>query len=789
MNVPKNKFLRLLSHNRLAAGFAVALALMTLLLFVGLTSMAAIQHRLRVIVDSHNVKTALVTHMREAARERTITLYQMVTLTDPFERDAQFLLFNRYAAEFSAARGTLLRMKLSAQEQAILQQQADLTGGAVALQNRVVDLAVNDETERALKLLYKESTPAQNKVFAQLTALKEYQHSAAIQAADEAAAAYARARSLMFGLGGAALLIGGFVAWVVGRATAQAEARLFHEKERVQVTLDSIGEGVITSDAEGNISYLNPIAENMTGWRQEEAQGRSLFDVFKLLDSHGQTPSENPVELAIQKNHVVNFEQHYLLARRDGDEFAIEVTAAPIPDYDHSIVGAVLVFRNVTALRDMAHQMAYQASHDNLSGLINRREFEQRLELALLSVRTDKHQHVMCYMDLDQFKVVNDTCGHVAGDELLKQISAVLKTNVRKSDTLARLGGDEFGILLADCPLEKGRRTAETLLKVVNDFRFVWMNKSFEVGVSIGLVPITADSGSLTDVLGAADSACYAAKDLGRNRLHIYQQDDAVLAQRHGEMQWLPRIRQALEKNQFCLYFQRVHSLADGRNHGIEVLIRLTDAQGKLIPPMAFLPSAERYGLMPSIDRWVIKTTLACMRQQNAATDDVQLWAINLSGHSLCDDQFIEFIVKEIQQPGVDPKRLCFEITETAAVANLSRAMELMSQLKVMGCQFALDDFGSGLSSFTYLKNLPVDFLKIDGSFIKDMVDDPMDRAMVESINQIGHLMGLKTIAEFVENDAILAELKTLRIDYAQGYGIHRPELLIAAQTQEEETP
>lgn len=785
MGIPKNKLLRLLSHNRLASGFAVALALMALLLFVGLTSMAAIQHRLGVIVDSHNIKTALVTRMREAARERTITLYQMVTLTDPFERDEQFLLFNHYAAEFAAARITLLGMDLSAKEQAILQHQANLTGGAVALQNRVVDLAMNDEPKSALKLLYKKSTPAQNKVFAQLTALKEYQRQAAAQAVDETAVAYAQARSLMFGLGGAALLIGGFVAWVVGRATAQAEARLFREKERLQVTLDSIGEGVITTDAESRISYLNPIAENMTGWRQKEAQGLPLIDVFKLLDTQGQLPSENPVSLAIQKNHVVNFEQHYLLTRRDGNEFAIEVTAAPLPDYDSSIIGAVLVIRNVTALRDMARQMTYQASHDNLTGLINRREFEQRLELALASVRTDKHQHIMCYLDLDQFKIVNDTCGHVAGDELLKQLSSVLKANVRKMDTLARLGGDEFGILLADCPLEKGRETAENLLKVINDFRFAWMNKSFEIGVSIGLVPITADSGGLIDVLGAADSACYAAKDLGRNRLHVYQQDDAVLAQRHGEMQWLPRIRQALEKNQFCLYFQRLQSLTDGNTHGIEVLIRLMDAQGKLIPPMAFLPAAERYGLMPSIDRWVIKATLAKMSQQDEIMDDVQLWAINLSGHSLCDDQFIEFIMNEMQKPGVNPKRICFEITETAAVANLSRAMELMTQLKVMGCQFALDDFGSGLSSFTYLKNLPVDFLKIDGSFIKDMVDDPMDRAMVESINQIGHLMGLKTIAEFVESDAILEELKTLRIDYVQGYGIHRPELLVAAQSQE----
>jgi diguanylate cyclase (GGDEF)-like protein/PAS domain S-box-containing protein len=737
------KFFHILARKRLASGFAIALALMLLLLMVGLTSMAAIQQRLRVIVDSNDVKTELVTRMREAARERTIALYQMVTLSDPFVRDEQFLSFNHFAAEFAAARMALLAMALSAEEQAILQRQADLTGAAVALQNRVVDLAINDETDRAVTLLHEQTMPAQARVFAQLTALKEYQHTAAVQAASEASAAYDRARSLMLALGGAALVIGGMVAWVVGRATAQAEARLFREKERAQVTLHSIGEGVITTDSRGKVSYLNQIAEQLTGWTQEQARGQPLFQVFSLIDEHGQLPSQNPISLAIEENRVVNLDQHYLLARRDGDKFAIEVTAAPLPDYDQSILGAVLVFRNVTALRDMARQMAYQASHDNLTGLINRREFEQRLELALTSVRADQRQHVMCYMDLDQFKVVNDTCGHVAGDELLKQLAAVLKIKVRKSDTLGRLGGDEFGLLLVDCPLEEGRKRAEAVLGAVNDFRFAWMDKSFEVGASIGIVPITVESGGIADVLGAADSACYAAKDLGRNRLHIYQEDDVLLAQRHGEMQWLPRIRHALENNLFRLYFQQVHSLVDDQCHGIEVLIRLHDASGQLIPPMAFLPAAERYGLMPSLDRWVIETALDRMQQQQSVGDNESLWAINLSGHSLCDDQFMDFIVDRLQRPGVDPGRICFEITETAAVANLSRATELMNRLKVMGCQFALDDFGSGLSSFTYLKNLPVDFLKIDGSFVKDMVDDPMDRAMVESINQIGHLMGL----------------------------------------------
>lgn len=769
------------SKHRLTTGFAIVLGLMALLLVIGLTSMASMQLRLKVIVDNNNVKIALVAAMREATFECTTTLYRMITMQAPLERDEQFLLLNYYTAAFSRARTALLTMELSDREKAVLRKQTELTRTAMVLQERVVEMAMSGQSDQAVLLLHQEATHVQDKAFAQLTELKNIQRDAAERARREASAVYDRARSLMLLFGGAALLIGGFVAWVVSRTSTQVEARLFREKERAQVTLHSIGEGVITTDAQGNVSFMNQIAENLTGWSQAEAQAYPLFEVFSLLDEQGHTPAENPVKLAIKENCVVNLEQHYLLVRRDGREFAIEVTAAPVPDYDQNIGGAVLVFRNVTALRDMASQMAYQASHDNLTGLINRREFEARLELALLSARYENKQHVMCYMDLDQFKVVNDTCGHVAGDELLKQLSMAMKGKVRKSDTLGRLGGDEFGLLLADCHIDEGSRTAEDLLKVMNDFRFAWQDKSFDVSASIGIVPITADSGTIVDVLSAADSACYAAKDLGRNRLHVYRENDAVLAQRHGEMQWLPRIRQALEQDQFRLYFQQVQSLVDGKIHAIELLIRMADDDGKLIPPMAFLPAAERYGLMPSIDRWVIETALDMMKQVQAQanSDKDVLWAINLSGQSLCDDQFVEFVVERLKRTDVEPSRICFEITETAAVANLSSAIELINTLKKMGCRFALDDFGSGLSSFIYLKNLPVDYLKIDGSFVKGMVEDPMDRAMVESINQIGQLMGLKTIAEFAENKAIIAELKALRIDFVQGYGIHRPEPLI----------
>jgi diguanylate cyclase (GGDEF)-like protein len=424
--------------------------------------------------------------------------------------------------------------------------------------------------------------------------------------------------------------------------------------------------------------------------------------------------------------------------------------------------------------------MAYQATHDSLTGLINRDEFERRLVEAINVARSNKEEHVLCYMDLDQFKVVNDTCGHIAGDELLKQLTVLLHRKIRKSDTLARLGGDEFGILFLDCKLYKAKQIIYVLRNAINEFRFAWGDKSFEVGVSVGVVSINRESGGVTEILSAADSACFAAKDLGRNRVHIYEPDDKVLSQRRGEMQWLPRIRDALENDRFQLFFQKfVPIQKSGSKYNIELLIRMLDDDGNIVPPMAFLPAAERYDLMPAIDRWVIDYAFSHLQQyQRENMHDNYLWTINISGQSLSDENFLDYVQAKTQQYDIRPALVCFEITETVAVSNLSDATHLITALKETGFYFALDDFGSGLSSFNYLKHLPVDFLKIDGSFVKDMLEDPIDYAMVESINQIGHILGLKTIAEFVEDTETLQKLKELKVDYAQGHAIHKPELL-----------
>ncbi len=426
-------------------------------------------------------------------------------------------------------------------------------------------------------------------------------------------------------------------------------------------------------------------------------------------------------------------------------------------------------------------RLVYQASHDSLTGLINRREFEQRLEHALASAIQQGREHVLCYMDLDQFKIINDTCGHVAGDELLRQLSLLLKYDLRERDILARLGGDEFALLLENCSLEDAMEVADKFRAVVHRFRFKWEDRVFSAGMSIGMVPINRDSGSVVSLLSAADAACYVAKDQGRNRIHLYQGRDLELARHRGQMQWITRIQKALEEKRLRLSWQeicRVDGAKDTHRH-VELLLRMLDEDGTEILPMAFIPAAERYLMMPALDSWVIEETLRiCGRYLVSGNDAHCLFAVNLSGASLKDPEFRRDLLERLrEQPELGP-HLCFEITETAAIGNLTAVNGFIEAMREFGCQFALDDFGSGLSSFTYLKNLKLDFLKIDGAFVRDMATNSLDRSMVEAIHRIGHQIGLKTVAEYVESDAILALLRQMGVDYAQGNLLHRPETL-----------
>ena len=560
----------------------------------------------------------------------------------------------------------------------------------------------------------------------------------------------------------------------------QIEQALEYEREKAQVTLKSIADGVITTDVHGRIDYMNPMATTITGWVHTAAKGLAIETVYHPTSDADELEQLNPVTECIRTGDSVMFTNIRLLNREDGKEFAIRDSASPIRNQEGEMIGVVLIIHDVTHIRDMSQQLAFQASHDAHTGLLNRRAFEQRVLHALDNCHKHGVQHVLCYMDLDQFKIINDTCGHIAGDTMLVQLAHIMQSYVRDGDTIARLGGDEFGLLLENCPLQRGINIAEEIRESIATFRFVWQDKMFEIGISIGMVTLEQNSGDLTDVLSKADTACFVAKDKGRNRLHIYREDEKGLSHQHREMHWAHEIQRAFQENAFCLYTQDIMPLDDNVNaeRHCEILIRIKNAN-ELIPPMAFIPAAERYSLMQKIDRWVIQKTLVKLEQMYQQETLDRVFSINLSGSSIADLGFCHFLLSMLDEYNVPPTNICFEITETSAISNMNNAIRLISSVTERGCRFALDDFGCGLSSFSYLKNLPVQYLKIDGSFVRDIHKDRINLSMVEAINNVGHVMGLQTIAEFVESPKILTKLREINVNYAQGNIIGTPKLWI----------
>lgn len=525
---------------------------------------------------------------------------------------------------------------------------------------------------------------------------------------------------------------------------------------------------------DGEIEYSSPRFTEETGFSFEDVVGKHI-DIL-----HFEQPGEVSYrDIWRQLVDQPNWGGELGNRKKSNRLYWAQVNIAPIYDLDGQLTNYVVTLLDITENRLISEQMSYHASHDQLTGLINRREFEMRLH-TLFQQRLSGCQHAFCFVDLDQFKVVNDTCGHVAGDELLRQVSSILQSQVRSNDTLARLGGDEFGILLQNCPLEKAHTLAENVRDSIAEFKFCWEQQSFNISVSIGVVAITEHSANLTEVFKQADSACYTAKDAGRNRVHLYTQGNEMLAQREGEMHWVSEINAALEEDRFMLYGQLIVPLQDkGLKPDVEILLRMKDREGNTIPPGAFLPAAERYQLVGRIDEWVVSHAFAWLNQNFAQfSRSFGYCAINLSGGSLGDSRIKDAIIRHLESSTLLPYKVKFEITETAAIANLVEAQQFINALKAYGCQFSLDDFGSGLSSFAYLKNLPVDNLKIDGMFVKGILDDELDQAMVKSINDIGHVMHKITIAEFVENDEICAMLRDIGVDYGQGYGLGYPEPL-----------
>ncbi len=551
------------------------------------------------------------------------------------------------------------------------------------------------------------------------------------------------------------------------------ERALVASERRFKSAFESAAIGMIIVNEARQIQHANQAFAGMLGYAPQAMLGMALREISYADDR--ETGLYQYHELVAGQIDHYQIEKRYV--HRDGHPIWVLCHVSAVRDAASIYQYAIGQIQDITEAHQLSKELSYQATHDSLTGLVNRREFEARIEYALEGTWRNGKEHAICYLDLDQFKVINDTCGHVAGDELLRQVANVLRAKVRASDTIARLGGDEFGLLMENCPLTQSQRVAESFRSAIEDFQFVWDDKRFRVGVSIGLVPINRDSASVTEVLQQADTACYAAKDLGRNRVHTYLRDDEELTKRHGEMQWVTKIQAALESDQFRLYVQPIVPVVGPRNRyeHYEVLIRMIDANGLEVPPGAFLPAAERYNLAAQVDRWVVSHLLEWAAQNPQEFARFDMCSMNLSGLTLADESFLGYVIDLLRAARVPSSKICFEITETAVISNLSQASRFISTLKALGCFFALDDFGSGLSSFAYLKNLPVDYLKIDGMFVRDVHTDPLDRALVRSINDVGKVMGKKTIAEFVENDDIMRVLAEVGVDYAQGYGVGKP--------------
>ena len=562
----------------------------------------------------------------------------------------------------------------------------------------------------------------------------------------------------------------------------QAEDMLFAEKELAQLTLRAIADAVITTDAAGCVKYLNPAAERLTGWRNGETHGLPLDKVFNIVDETSREPMSLSLVDLLTACPFPATSSSILLLSRGGREYRIEDSSAPILGRDGTLNGLVLVFRDVTQKEALIKKISYQAEHDGLTGLINRPGFESTLQDLLDDPHLRDKHHALLYLDLDQFKIVNDTCGHHAGDQLLRQLAALLQTKMRQADTFARLGGDEFAVLLFGCQLEEANRIGKFLVDTVRNFRFVWESCPFTVSVSIGLVVID-EADSVDSVLNAADAACYAAKNKGRNRVEQYVPRDASQLRARSEIDWVARIEEAFRKNRFLLYYQRIKPLlSTPQSEYCEVLLRMVDKKGHIIPPMAFIPTAERSHLMPKIDRWVIATLFnmvaAHHKNDEAPEADWVHYGVNLSAQSIGDPQFLEFIREQFDRTGIPAASIYFEIKEAVALADWTRASPFTQALQDLGCSFVLDDFGNGLSSFAALKHLPISYLKINRGFIGDIAHSRVDLAMVEAIQHVSAEMKILTIAEFVESEETMSELRRIGIDFAQGYSIHRPERL-----------
>ncbi|MDH5323979.1 MAG: EAL domain-containing protein [Gammaproteobacteria bacterium] len=558
----------------------------------------------------------------------------------------------------------------------------------------------------------------------------------------------------------------------------QASTVLFPEQILSRKVFEQVSDGIIVFDQKGIVEYLNPTAERMTGWNRSDARQLLLSDVFQLVDEHTRKPIVNTV---LRRAREIDLDAHQpraVLLRRDGMEYNIEETVSAIRDHQGVIIGGFVVFKDVGDMTSLERWMNAESRYDALTTLINRTEFETRLTKAISSAKYDGHHHALCYIDMGGFRSINKHYGEQAGDELLKYTASLLSSSVKDTDYIGRIGGDEFGVLLRKCSLDNAKKFARELRQSIHHTRFIWREQTIPMRVSIGLVPITSTCGGLGDVMRIADAACYVAKNKGNNKWHAYKASDIALSDKGDQLRWIHKIRRALDQDHFRLFCQSIVPLSPKKDKQVmhhEILLRLIDENGEVYKPASFIGIAEKYNLMPSIDRWVVRTTLNLLHERLGRTDQLGVFSINLSAQSLEDENFLNFVIDQLDQSDVPAECICFEITESTAISNLMVATRYMAILRGMGCRFSLDDFGRGFSSYAYLKNLHLDYLKIDGCFVRDLADDPVDRAMVDSINQIGHMMGIETIAEFVESEEALQHLMQIGVDHVQGFQIGKP--------------
>ena len=780
---------RLSSRYALTLGFAVLLALLITVSVIGVTRTEQVNADLQATIYEQDAKMGLIAIVFRVTHERSRLIQQLFAEEDSAARVQAAQRYRQAGEEMDAATRKLDAMRLTPEERRALTELLAAGEHARQVRDETVELLMTGETAVARKLAGASGILVQDTLQEALLRTLQSNRAAAIAVVEQARESTRHALVLIAAIGCLVLLGATLVAFLVARQVKRTEYALQLEKELAQVTLHSIGDGVITTDAEARVEYLNPVAEQYTGWTTAEARGRPLSEIYRVTDERtGKSfdPLEaQPAPPAAEEASAVSVR----LVDRSGRECPIRYSHAPIRSTEGRALGMIVVFHDISQIRAMAQQLLWQASHDALTGLVNRREFERRLSELIDTARTQEREHALMFMDLDNFKAVNDTCGHSAGDELLRQLTSVMLSRMRGSDTLARLGGDEFGALLETCPFDQALRIANAMRETVREFRFVWEAKTFSVGVSIGLVPITTDSGNLHRVMSLADACCYEAKNKGRDRVQVYRPEAEDPSGKHSELQVVSQINQAFELGRFRLYRQRIAAVAPNAPQHVnyEVLVRMIDRAGNLVPPTGFMPAAERYNLLTSIERWVVSSLIEYLHHEWSSgaipreASERGWYSVNLSGVSINDKSLPDFLRNLLTRYQLPAGLLCFEITETTAISNLNTAAELMRELKGMGCRFALDDFGTGMSSFAYLKYLPVDVLKIAGTFILDMASDPMDYAIVDAINRISHILGMQTVAESVENAEAYAKITELNIDYAQGYFIAEPEALVHA--------